>query len=72
MLASLAEPAARAQANVLSPFTPQERTVFLRLLEKFVGEFNGSTRVPLGVHRANGKRDIRGGKAKESAPARVT
>ena len=54
MLEQLAEPARRAQMHVLSPFTATERTAFLGLLEKFVGKFNGSTRVPLGAHRANG------------------
>jgi hypothetical protein len=37
---------------VLSAFTAEERAVFLGLLGKFVGKFNGSTRVPLGDHRA--------------------
>jgi DNA-binding MarR family transcriptional regulator len=58
MLEQLAEPARRAQTRVLSPFTAEERTNFLRLLEKFVGEFNRSTRVPLELHRANGERAI--------------
>lgn len=53
MLAQLAEPARRAQMHVLSPFTAQERATFLRLLEKFVGKFNGSTRVPLETYRAS-------------------
>lgn len=57
MLEALAEPARRAQAQVLSPFTAEERTMFLRLLEKFVGTFNDSTRVPLEAHRDGGKRD---------------
>ena len=52
MLDELAEPARRAQARVLSPFTPEERIAFLGLLEKFVGTFNGSTRVPLEKQRA--------------------
>jgi DNA-binding MarR family transcriptional regulator len=51
MLDELAEPARRAQARVLAPFTPEERTAFLGLLEKFVGTFNGSTRVPLEKQR---------------------
>jgi len=50
MLERLAEPARRAQMRVLSPFSAEERDEFLRLLEKFVGKFNGSTRVPLGTH----------------------
>ncbi len=58
MLERLAEPARRAQRQVLSPFTPQERTMFLGLLEKFVGKFNGSTRVPIEAHLAGGERDI--------------
>jgi DNA-binding MarR family transcriptional regulator len=51
MLAGLAEPARRAQAHVLSPFTAEERIAFLTLLEKFVATFNGSTRVPLEKRR---------------------
>ena len=52
MLEALAEPARRAQVRVLSPFSPEERIAFLDLLEKFVGTFNGSTRVPLEKQRA--------------------
>jgi DNA-binding MarR family transcriptional regulator len=52
MLAELAEPARRAQVRVLEPFTPEEQAAFLGLLEKFVGRFNGSTRVPLEKQRA--------------------
>jgi DNA-binding MarR family transcriptional regulator len=55
MLEQLAEPARRAQTHVLSPFTAEERAAFLRLLEKFVGAFNGSIRVPVGIHRAKNK-----------------
>jgi MarR family transcriptional regulator, lower aerobic nicotinate degradation pathway regulator len=51
----LAEPARRAQARVLSPFTIEERTSFLALLEKFVGAFNGSTRVPLETKRGGNR-----------------
>ena len=58
MLEQLAEPARRAQMHVLSPFTAEEQTIFLALLEKFVGKFNGSTRGPLEVHRAKGARGI--------------
>src|ERR1700674_5097525 len=58
MLNRLAEPARRAQMRVLSPFTAEERTMFLGLLEKFVGKFNGSTRVPLKAHRTSGERVI--------------
>ena len=58
MLERLAEPARRAQMQVLSPFTAEERTMFLQLLQKFVGKFNGSTRVPLEAHRTNGERVI--------------
>jgi DNA-binding MarR family transcriptional regulator len=47
MLEKLAEPARKAQAHVLSAFSPQERAAFLALLEKFVLKFNDSTRVPL-------------------------
>jgi hypothetical protein len=56
MLERLAEPARRAQAHVLSAFTAQERTDFLRLLDKFVAKFNDTTRVPLETHRAAAKR----------------
>ena len=52
MIESLAEPARRAQTRVLASFSEDERTLFLDLLEKFVGKFNGSTRVPLIVSRA--------------------
>jgi DNA-binding MarR family transcriptional regulator len=58
MLERLAEPARRAQMQVLSPFTPEERKLFLGLLAKFVGKFNGSTRVPIQAHRGIGERDI--------------
>jgi DNA-binding MarR family transcriptional regulator len=49
MLDRLAEPAQRAQARVLSCFTPAERAQFLALLDKFITKFNGETRVPLEV-----------------------
>jgi DNA-binding MarR family transcriptional regulator len=55
MLERLAEPARRAQMQVLSPFTPEERTMFLGLLEKFVGKFNNTTRVPIQAHLAMGE-----------------
>jgi hypothetical protein len=55
MLERLAEPARRAQTRVLSTFTAKEQAQFLDLLEKFVHAFNGSTRVPLVAHPANGK-----------------
>jgi DNA-binding MarR family transcriptional regulator len=58
MLESLAEPARRAQMQVLSPFTAEERAMFLALLEKFVGKFNGSTRVPIEAHRRIRERAI--------------
>ena len=58
MLDRLAEPARRAQMRVLSPFSAEERTMFLALLEKFVGKFNGSTRVPLKAHRADAEHAI--------------
>jgi MarR family transcriptional regulator, lower aerobic nicotinate degradation pathway regulator len=47
MLDRLAEPARRAQARVLSCFTPAERAQFLALLEKFIARHNDRTRVPL-------------------------
>jgi len=52
MLARLAAPAERARARVLAPLEPRERTLFLEMLEKLTGSFNGSTRVPLEAHRA--------------------
>ena len=51
MLDRLAEPAKRAQAHVLSAFSPQERAEFIRLLDKFVAKFNDTTRVPLEAKR---------------------
>lgn len=56
MLDRLAEPARRAQADVLSAFTAQERAEFVRLLDKFVAKFNDTTRVPLDSNRAVAKR----------------
>ena len=55
MLERLAEPAQRAQARVLSAFTPAERAQFLGLLDKFIAKFNDETRVPL-EDRGAGKR----------------
>ena len=52
MLARLAEPARRAQARVLSAFTPSEQKQFLDLLDKFNRTFNDTTRVPHAAHRA--------------------
>jgi DNA-binding MarR family transcriptional regulator len=46
MLARLIEPARRAQAHVLSAFTPAEQKQFLFLLDKFTRQFNDTTRVP--------------------------
>ena len=54
-LEQLAEPARRAQARVLSAFTADERADFLGLLEKFVGTFDDSTRVPLERQRIGRK-----------------
>jgi MarR family transcriptional regulator, lower aerobic nicotinate degradation pathway regulator len=56
MLTRLAEPAQRAQAHVLSPFTAEERDAFVSLLDKFVAKFNGTTRVPLHAGRTAAKR----------------
>ena len=55
MLERLAEPARRAQVQVLSPFTFEEGKMFLGLLEKFVGKFNNTTRVPIQAHLASGE-----------------
>jgi DNA-binding MarR family transcriptional regulator len=52
LLSQLVEPARRAQARVLSAFTPREQTLFLQLLDKFTREFNESTRVPLDPYRS--------------------
>jgi len=51
LLAQLIEPARRAQARVLSAFTPCEQALFLRLLDKLTRAFNDSTRVPLDPYR---------------------
>ena len=59
MLDRLGEPARRAQAHVLSAFTAQERTEFIRLLDKFVAKFNDTTRVPLEAHRAAKRKSTR-------------
>ena len=59
MLERLGEPARRAQAHVLAAFTAQERTEFIRLLDKFVAKFNDTTRVPLEVHRAAKRKSAR-------------
>ena len=57
VLEQLAGPARRAQVRVLSAFTPEEQAAFLGLLDKFVGKFNGSTRVPLDARqRVNNER----------------
>jgi DNA-binding MarR family transcriptional regulator len=55
LLSQLTQPAERAQARVLSVFTPREQTLFLQLLDKFTREFNESTRVPLDPHRSREK-----------------
>jgi len=52
LLSSLADPARKAEARVLSAFTPREQTLFLDLLEKFTRKFNESTRVRLDPHRS--------------------
>ena len=63
-LARLAEPARRAQARVLSAFTPGEQQQFLNLLDKFTRAFNDSTRVPHAAHRADGEPKRRKGRRK--------
>lgn len=47
LLSQLAAPARRAQARMLSVFTPRERALFLQLLDKFTREFNKSTRISI-------------------------
>jgi DNA-binding MarR family transcriptional regulator len=58
MLARLTRPAERARARVLSPLAPREQALFLDMLEKLTGSFNGSTRVPLEAHRVGGRDEI--------------
>jgi DNA-binding MarR family transcriptional regulator len=53
LLSQLVAPARRAQARVLSAFTPEEQSLFLQLLDKFTRAFNESTRVPLDPHRSH-------------------
>ena len=62
MLAQLREPARKAQAHILEPFTADERRIFLRLLERLVGAHNCSTRVPV-EDRSNGKNNELNGHA---------
>ena len=56
MLKRLKAPARRVIARQLSAFTPRERALFLRMLEKFTRTFNESTRVPLEAQKAKTKR----------------
>ena len=56
LLDRLAAPAQRAQARVLSGFTPPERAQFLALLDKFIRNFNDSTRVPFEGRRTGATR----------------
>ncbi len=55
MLERLAEPARRVRARQISAFAPNERELFLTLLDKFTRTFNASTRVPLAQRRAEDK-----------------
>jgi DNA-binding MarR family transcriptional regulator len=57
MLERLRAPARRVMERQLSAFAPRERTIFLRLLDKFTRAFNESTRVPLEAHRGKKKGD---------------
>ncbi len=52
MLKQLKGPAATARTRLLSVLAPAERTVFLRLLDKFTQAFNESARVPLLMRRS--------------------
>ena len=52
LLSRLADPARKAEARVLSAFTPREQALFLDLLEKFTRKFNETTRVRLDPHRS--------------------
>lgn len=58
----LAEPARRARERALSPFTEEEATIFLDLLERFVDSLNGDARAPIHAHdeRAGTRRRRRG------------
>jgi len=67
MLDRLADPAKRAQAQLFSAFSAQERAEFVRLLDKFVAKFNDTTRVPLDAHRASARKLSRA--PAEPAPA---
>jgi MarR family transcriptional regulator, lower aerobic nicotinate degradation pathway regulator len=58
MLARLAAPAERARARVLSPLDSRERALFLDMLDKLTGSFNGSTRVPLEAHRPTDREKV--------------
>jgi DNA-binding MarR family transcriptional regulator len=69
MLERLAEPARRVRARQLAAFEPHERTLFLQLLEKFTGSFNGSTRVPLLPHQAR-RKATSAGAGRPRAPCR--
>lgn len=46
-LENLRGAAGAARERALSAFSPEEGTEFLRLLEKFVAQFNGVTRAPI-------------------------
>jgi MarR family transcriptional regulator, lower aerobic nicotinate degradation pathway regulator len=70
ILDRLAEPAKRAQANVLSAFSTQERAEFIRLLDKFVAKFNDTTRVPLDYRATVKRKPARAGGAASSVAAR--
>ena len=52
MLQRLKAPAERVMQRQLAAFTPRERALFLKMLDKFTRTFNESTRVPLEAHRA--------------------
>jgi DNA-binding MarR family transcriptional regulator len=47
LLSKLKTPATRAVERLLAPLDPEERAVFLRLLDKLTHAFNATSRVPL-------------------------
>ena len=47
VLNRVSEPAKRARERVLEPFSTEEATTFIALLERFVGAFNEQTRAPI-------------------------
>ncbi|SDR34081.1 transcriptional regulator, MarR family [Rhizobiales bacterium GAS113] len=57
LLGKLKTPASRAVERLLAPLDPEERAVFLRLLDKLTHAFNATSRVPLLDERVAGEVD---------------